>query len=268
MASASPRHQDRLQSLIAHLPHDQAGFLVIAAVIDDIDVVELELGDERGEILVALIVGLVELLLHARGVERLLHLVGEAFAVGRLVVDDGDVLVLEILRQIAGGKAALLIVAAAGAECVPHAAVGEERIGRGRRDLQHVAVDIGVRGRDRRRRAIMADGNGDAHAGEFFRDRARLLGIAGIVADLEPELSSEHAAGGIDVGDRLLGAVAHLPAEGRLAAGHRARGADHDVVRHRRAGEERRKAAQRRRAVACSCLSPSSCCSGEDVPFG
>ena len=64
---------------------------------------------------------------------------------------------LEILRQIAGGEAALLVVAAAGAERVPHAAIGELRIGRGRRDLQHAAVEIGVGGRDRRRGAIMAD---------------------------------------------------------------------------------------------------------------
>ena len=57
-----------------------------------------------------------------------------------------------------------------------------------------------------------------------------MLRIAGIVADFQPKLFAEHAAGGIDVGDRLFGAVAELAAEGRLSAGHRARDRDGDVV--------------------------------------
>ena len=51
--------------------------------------------------------------------------------------------------------------------------------------------------------------------GELFGDRARLLRIAGVVADLQRQLLAEHAAGGVDVGDRLLGAV--LSSAGRSA---------------------------------------------------
>ena len=87
----------------------------------------------------------------------------------------------------------------------------------------------------------MAEHGDHALARKLLRDRARLLGVAGVVADLEPEFFAEHAAGGIDVGDRLLGAVLHLPAERRLAAGHRAGGGDDDVRRHRRAGKEAEK---------------------------
>ena len=56
----------------------------------------------------------------------------------------------------------------------------------------------------------------------------------------------EYAAGGVDVGDGLLGAVPHLAAEGRLAAGHRSGGGDGDVLRHRRHGRE----AERQRECA------------------
>ena len=78
----------------------------------------------------------------------------------------------------------------------------------------------------------MADDDGHSRAGEFFRNRARLFRIAGIVADLQRELLAEYAAGAIEVGNRLLGAVAHLPSEGRLAAGHRSGGGNRDLVAH------------------------------------
>ena len=93
----------------------------------------------------------------------------------------------------------------------------------------------------------MADRDGHAHAGQLLRDRARLFRIAGVVADFEPQLSAEHAAGGVDVGHRLLGAVAHLPSESGLAAGHRTGRGDDNVLGHRRHGteaEEKREGAE------------------------
>ena len=90
----------------------------------------------------------------------------------------------------------------------------------------------------------MADHDRHSSAGQLFRDGARLLRIAGVVADLERQLLSKHAAGGIDVGDCLLGAVAHLSPEGRLAAGHRSGCGDRDILRVRRARGENRKERQ------------------------
>ena len=49
----------------------------------------------------------------------------------------------------------------------------------------------------------MAGHEHHALRGELVGDRNRLLRIAGIVADLEPQLLAQHAAGGVDVGDRL-----------------------------------------------------------------
>src|SRR5665811_2072952 len=79
--------------------------------------------------------------------ERLLGLVGETFAVGGLVVDDGDVLALEVLDEVLAGDGALVMVAAADAEDVPHLALGDGRIGGGRRDLQDPVflIDLGRR---------------------------------------------------------------------------------------------------------------------------
>src|SRR5882762_4299146 len=156
---------------------------MIAADIDEIDVVALQARNDGVKILVALVVGLEHLLGKAGLVERLLGFVGEAFAVGGLVVEDGDVLAFVGFRNVFGGDQALLIVAAADARHVPELALGEQRVGGGRRDLQDVALGIGFRRRDRRRRTIVARDKRDFRAGELFRYRARLFWIAGIVAD-------------------------------------------------------------------------------------
>ena len=82
----------------------------------------------------------------------------------------------------------------------------------------------------------MADRDGHPHAGEFFGNRARLLRIARVVADFQPELLSQHAARSIDIGHGLFGAIPHLPAERRLTGGHRTGRSDRDVLRRRRSG--------------------------------
>src|SRR5579864_5816890 len=77
-------------------------------------------------------------------------------------------------------------------------------------------------------------------AGEFFGDGARLFRVASIVTDLKRELLAQQAARGVEVLDRLFGAVLHLTAEGGFAAGHRAGHADRDVLGKRRRRERER----------------------------
>ena len=72
----------------------------------------------------------------------------------------------------------------------------------------------------------MAGDERDFRAGDLFRHRARLLGIAGVVFDIQRELLAEQAAGGVEIGYRLFGAVLHLAAERGFAARHRARHCD------------------------------------------
>ena len=89
----------------------------------------------------------------------------------------------------------------------------------------------------------MAGDERNFRAGDFFRDRARLLRIAGIVLDIQRQFLAEHAAGGVDIRHRLFGAVLHLPAEGGFAARHRAGHGDGDVLRQRR-GRQRQRCAE------------------------
>ena len=77
----------------------------------------------------------------------------------------------------------------------------------------------------------MAGHEWDLGTPDLFRHRARLLGVAGIVFDVERQFLAEQTASGIEVGDRHLSAVLHLPAEGRFAAGHGAGYRDGDVLR-------------------------------------
>ncbi len=49
----------------------------------------------------------------------------------------------------------------------------------------------------------MSDDDDGSHSRKLFRNRARLLGIAGVIAGLKLELFPKHAAGGIDIGDGL-----------------------------------------------------------------
>ncbi len=172
-------------------------------------------------------------------VERLLGFVGKSLAVGGLVVEDRDVLAGEVLGDIAGGNQTLLVVAAADPQHVPQLALGKQRIGRARRNLQHVAVRIGFRGRDRRRRTIVAGDERNSRAGDLLGDGARLLRIASIVVDIKHQLPVEETAGGIDIGHRLLGAVLELAAERGFAASDRRGNRHPDVLGQRCRGQHK-----------------------------
>src|SRR6185312_7261398 len=207
-----------VQSLFLRLPRDQAGLGVIAAIEIADDAGLLHLADQRRKILVAGIDRFVQRFLHARRVERLARLVGEAFAVGRFVVDDRDRLALEMRGEIIAGDLTLLVVAAADAEYVDPAlfqgVVGEGGIGRCRRDLQDSAVGIDRRGRDRRTRAEMPVDKDHALVGELVCDVAGLFRVAGVVTDRQHQFLAKDAAFAVDIGDRQFGATFHLLANG------------------------------------------------------
>ena len=65
-------------------------------------------------------------------------------------------------------------------------------------------------------------------ARELVGDRDRLLRVAGVVADLQHQLLAEHAALGVDVGDRQLRAILQLLAEGGVLSGNRSDHGDRD----------------------------------------
>ena len=180
---AVARHEGRLQALVGQLAHDQAGFRVQAAVVDDRNAGFLHLGDQRREVLVADIDAFIHGFGDAGRVERLLGFVGEALAVRGLVMDDRDLGVLEVGGEIAAGHCALLVVASAGAERVPQAALGELRVGCRRRDDENAVLGIDVRRRDGDARVEVADHELDAVSDELVGDRDALLRIGDVVAD-------------------------------------------------------------------------------------
>ncbi len=75
----------------------------------------------------------------------------------------------------------------------------------------------------------MADDELHAVARELVRDRNALLGIGHVVAVAHGDLLAHDAAGGVDVFDRLIGAVLELRAEGGVRAGQRAGDAHLDL---------------------------------------
>ncbi len=72
----------------------------------------------------------------------------------------------------------------------------------------------------------MSEHDRHALAGETVGRCARLLRIAGVVTDDELQLLLQHAAGGIDVFDREIRAIAKLFAERCVLTGHRTGYAD------------------------------------------
>ena len=92
-------HQHGLHALVAHLAHQQSALGMQAAEKHDIGVHRFDLGDDGGIILLAFVEALVEHVVHAGPRQRLAGFVGETFAIGRLVVDDGDFLVLAMPRS-------------------------------------------------------------------------------------------------------------------------------------------------------------------------
>ncbi len=83
----------------------------------------------------------------------------------------------------------------------------------------------------------------DFRAGDLFRHRARLFRIAGVVLRVQRQLLAKDAAGRVDVGNRLIGAVLHLSAESGFAARQRTCHGDGDVLR-KRACRERKRCAE------------------------
>src|SRR6185369_4030965 len=105
----------------------------------------------------------------------------------------------------------LLVVTTAGAEDVPHVALGDLRIGGGGRDLQHAVFLVDLGRRHGHAGVEVTDHELHAFAGELVGDRDAFLRIGAIIARRgEHDLLPEDAAGRVDVGDGLLDAVAQL----------------------------------------------------------
>jgi len=211
---------------------------VIAANIDGFDAGILHLGDECRVVLFTGGVGLVQGFRLPGSIERLAGFVREAFAIGRLVVNDGDLLACIVFGKEIAGNNALGIVTAADTMGVPQAFFGEYRVGRGAADHHDAFLGIDISRRDRRTRTEMASHELDALRHHLVGNRHGLLRIAGIVTDFENEFFAIDSAGGVDVSHRHFGSALQLLTESGILAGDRAGDGDGNV-RQGRGGRKR-----------------------------
>jgi len=93
------------------------------------------------------------------------------------------------------------------------------------------AVFEGTRAIEAVRATVGATNPVAAGAGDLLGDGARLLRIASVIADEQCELLAKHAAGSVEIGNRLFGTVLQLASECGFAAGHRTGNGDGDVLR-------------------------------------
>src|SRR6266436_2828809 len=223
VGDAVAAHQRRLDALVAHLAHDQAASVVQAAPVDEVRICRLDLGGESGEVLVVLVHALEHDLLETLCVDGLACLLGKALAVGGLVMDDGDALAFEFRRNERAGHDALLVVASAHPENVPHAgAIGDLGIGGGRRNHQHAVLKVDVGSRDGDAGVEVADDEFHAIGGELVCDRHAFLGVGAVIPDAHHELLAQNTAGRIYIFDRLVDAILEPTPNRSAAAGDRA----------------------------------------------
>src|SRR5215469_3251603 len=125
-------------------------------------------------------------------------------------MDEGDLLTLEMVEDVATRDLALLVIASASAEDVPHIALGDFWISRGRRDLENAILLINFRSRNSDAGIVVADDKLHAVGNEIVGNGNALFRIGDVVAELDGQFVAKHAAGGIDVGGGLFDAVFHL----------------------------------------------------------
>src|SRR5262249_47433169 len=150
-------HQRRFHPLVAHLAHNQAAFGIETAPIDEIGARLFDLGNKGRKVLFAGVHAFIKHFLYPAFVDRLLGFVGKTFAICRLVVHDRDFLALKMFHDIFARDLPLLIVATADAEDVPHLALGDGGVGRGRSDLENAVFLIDLRRRNRDARIVVTD---------------------------------------------------------------------------------------------------------------
>ncbi|MNO60167.1 hypothetical protein D3C76_507710 [compost metagenome] len=199
-------HELGFQAFFLSLAQDQAQLWVVAAVVDEVDVVLLELLDDRGEVLVTGVQAFEDGNLGAFAFQCLLDGGGDAFTVLLLVVQDGNDLRLDVVGDVVAGSRALGAVQADGAEDQLVATGGDFRRGGGRGDHDHAFVFVDVGRRLGGAGAQVADDELDAVVDHFVGDCNGLFRVAGVVVFLGFEHLAIDAALGVDILDGLLGA--------------------------------------------------------------
>src|SRR5690606_27860844 len=173
----------------------QTLFCVVAADVDQILVVTLELTDDGLVVAVAHVDTLVQSDFNAFLCEAVAHLSRHAATVGLLIVHDGDGLGVEYVGNVSGGERTLLVVAANGAEEeVWLDGVSDQGRRGSRRDRDNTFVLVDVHSRHRGAGACVCNGEFRARIDHAVGGRHGLLGLAAVVDEQRFQLLALDAA--------------------------------------------------------------------------
>jgi hypothetical protein len=125
-----------------------------------------------------------------------------------------------------GGYLALLVITTDETEDPGKALLGQQRVGGGGRNVEHVVRLVDGRGGDRRARAEVAGDEHDPVRDQLAGDRNALLGVAVVVPLHDPHLLAQHAAPRIQLRDGGLNPEQQLLAVPGVGAGDRPCGPD------------------------------------------
>ncbi len=121
---------------------------MVTAEIDDIDIFRLQAGRQRAEILFAWCQRVIENFGNATGIQRGLEGIRQTLTVSALVMNDGDLLVLKLGKNVFRRNFGLLVVPTASAENIGKATVRQARRGRRGGDHQDTVFSKHVRCRN------------------------------------------------------------------------------------------------------------------------
>ncbi|MCY1420985.1 hypothetical protein D9M71_366250 [compost metagenome] len=203
---------------------------MVAAVVDEVDVGLLELGDHRGEVFVAGVDAFEHGNLDAFAFQGFLHGAGDAFTVLLFVVQDSNDFRFDEVGDVVTGGRALGAVQTDGTEDHFVTTGGDVRAGGSRGDHDHAFVFVDVRSRLSGAGAQVTNHELDAVVDDFVRDRHGLFWITGVIVFNGFEFLAVYAAFGVDLLDGHFGATELHVAVLGYRAGLRAGDADLDGV--------------------------------------
>ena len=174
-------HELGVQAFFFGLAQDQTQLRVVAAVVDEVDVGLLELGDDRGIVFFTGVDAFKDSNLDAFVFEGLFNGAGDAFTVLLFVVQYRNDLGLDVIRDVVTGGRALGAVQTDGAEDHLVATSGDFRAGGGRGNHDDAFVFVNVRSRLGGAGAQVTDYVLDTVIDHFVGNGNRLFRVAGVI---------------------------------------------------------------------------------------
>ena len=214
---------DQLEVIVPvmRLARNQGGLSGVPAVEEHLDPRRLERGHRLGVVRLAGRDLVEPRLLDAMPVEPAPGRLGQALPVDGAVVQDRDLGVGPLLREVVAGEPGLLGIPIDHPEHVPQALLGQLRIGGAGGDHDDAGLLVQLGRRDRGPRAEVARDEHDAGRDQLARRRDALLGVAVVVGNDQLDRLAEQAAGRVELGDRHRDPALVLLAEPRHRARHR-----------------------------------------------